>query len=68
MANVTIQDVQNLIESIKAKQDEMIKEMSVINISNRWVSAARRARKLSLALDAMYKEYRKLSVELSKSE
>ena len=42
----TKQDLQNLIKTIEEKQAELLKEMNVINVSDRWVAASRRARQV----------------------
>lgn len=64
----TKQDLQNLIKTIEEKQAELLKEMNVINVSDRWVAASRRARVLSNELTKLYKQYRTNSIALTKAE
>ena len=64
----TKQDLQNLIKTIEEKQTELLKEMNVINVSDRWVAASRRARVLSSELTKLYKQYRTDSMTLIKAE
>ena len=64
----TKQDLQNLIKTIEEKQADLLKEMNVINVSDRWVAASRRARVLSNELTKLYKQYRTDSMALTKAE
>ena len=63
----TIAEVQKLVLEISSKQVALIEDMNKINSSSKWKAAACRARKLSIELTKLYKEYRSLSIDLAKN-
>lgn len=64
----TKQDLDKLISEIMEKQEELNKEFITVTTFSRWVAASRRARVLSAELGNMYKQYRKLSIEVAKNQ
>lgn len=64
----TKQDLDNFISEIIEKQEELNKELLKVTTFSRWIAASRRARVLSAELSNMYKQYRKLSIEVAKSQ
>lgn len=44
-----------------------MEDMNKINSTTKWKAAAVRARKLSIELTKLYKEYRTLSIDLAKN-
>ena len=64
----TKQDLDNLISEIIEKQEELNKEFLKVTTFSRWVASSRRARVLSAELGSMYKQYRKLSIEVAKNQ
>lgn len=63
---MTKQDLLNLVQTIKQKQEDLNKELNVIEYSDHWAAAARRARLISVELGKLYKQYRTESVALAK--
>lgn len=64
----TKQDLDSFIAKIFEKQEELNKELNKVTSYSRWVAASRRARVLSSELSNMYKQYRKLSIEVAKNQ
>lgn len=62
------QDLQDLIQNILNIQENLNKDLNVVGGFDKWHAAARRARKSSLELTKLYKEYRKISIELEKQD
>ena len=59
--------VQELFKEIEVKVNELLDEMRA-NVEKANKAAGKRARKLSLELEKLYKEYRKQSIERDKSK
>lgn len=57
--------MKELFDNIQAKMIELSKEMT-LNVENGNKAAGTRARKATLELEKMFKEYRKLSVAAGK--
>lgn len=64
----TKQDLDSFIAKIFEKQEELNKELNKVTVTSHWVAASRRARVLSSELGNMYKQYRKLSIEVAKNQ
>lgn len=60
------QPIIDLINQIEQKQQDLMKELTTIKCTDRFKTAARRARSISIELTKLYKQYRVDSVALSK--
>lgn len=60
----TRQEMQNLVQEIQTKQEQLKSNMKVMLTSNKYKTANKRARLLSIELEKLYKQYRKGTVHI----